>query len=49
MEVRYCNLNATTKKIQQDPSADLKAVFNSKVAFTEMIKKDKQIFMKFAD
>lgn len=34
MEVRYCNLNATNKKIQQDPSADHKAVFNSKVAFT---------------
>lgn len=49
MEVRYCNLTATTKKVQQDPSADLKAVFNSKVTFIEMIKKDKQVFMKFAD
>jgi hypothetical protein len=49
MEVRYCNLPATSKKIQQDPNADLKGVFNSRVAFTEMIKKDKQVFMKFAD
>ncbi len=30
-------------------NADLKAVFNVKYAFNDIIKKDKQIFMKFAD
>lgn len=49
MEVRYCNLTATNKKMQQDATSDHKTVFNSKVSFTERIKKDKQIFMKYAD
>lgn len=49
MEVKYCNLNATTQKLQQDSPQDLQAVFNSKVAFTEAVKKDKLTFIKFAD
>lgn len=49
MEVRYCNYPSTIKKIQQEMTGDTKNIFNSKVAFTEAIKKDRMSFMKFAD
>ena len=49
MEVRYCNLPVTTKKLQKDSTTDLRNVFNSRVAFTEIIKKDRTTFLKFAD
>lgn len=49
MEVAYCNLTATTKKIQQENNSDLKSVFNSKVSFVELLKKDRLTFIKFAD
>jgi hypothetical protein len=49
MEVRYCSLPATAKKISYDQAPELKNVFNSRVAFTEIIKKDRTIFLKFAD
>ena len=49
MEVNYCNLQATSKKIHPDNSHELKAVFNSRVAFTEIIKKDRTMFLKYAD
>lgn len=49
MEIKYCNYPVTLKKIQQEISNDLRSVFNSKVAFTEAIKKDKMCFLKFAD
>ncbi len=49
MEVKYCNYPITLKKIQQESNNDLKGVFNSKVAFTEAIKRDRMCFLKFAD
>lgn len=49
MEVRYCNYPVTLKKMQQEVSNDLKSVFNSKVQFTDAIKRDKMCFLKFAD
>lgn len=49
MEVKYCNLNATQKKVSAENSQEHKEVFNSKVAFTEVVKKDKLTFIKFAD
>lgn len=49
MEVKYCNYPITLKKIQQEINNDLKGVFNSKVAFTEAIKRDRMCFLKFAD
>ena len=47
MEVKYCNLSVTLKKIENENS-DIKENFNSRVAFTEIIKKDRSIFIKFA-
>jgi hypothetical protein len=35
--------------MKQEPNTDFKLVFNSKVAFTEVIKKDKMSFIKFSD
>lgn len=49
MEVKYCNYPVTLKKIQQEVGNDLKSVFNSKVQFTDAIKRDKMCFLKFAD
>lgn len=49
MEIKYCNYPLTLRKIQQEINNDLRSVFNSKVAFTEAIKKDKMTFLKFAD
>jgi len=33
MEVAYCNLEATTKRIQQENTNELMAVFNAKAGF----------------
>lgn len=49
MEVRYCNLAATSKKVTHENGHEFKSVFNSRVAFTEIIKKDRAMFLKFAD
>ena len=50
MEVRYCNYPATLKKIQIEMNnTDIKTIFNSKLNFTEAIKRDRMSFMKFAD
>ena len=34
MEVRYCNLNATSKKVTHENGHEFTSVFNSRVAFT---------------
>lgn len=50
MEIRYCNYPATLKKMQIEMNnTDLKTIFNSKLNFTEAIKRDRMSFMKFAD
>ena len=50
MEVRYCNYASTLKKMQvENNNGDIRNVFNSKLNFTEAIKRDRMNFMKFAD
>lgn len=50
MEINYCNYPVSFERIQKESNVnDMKAVFNSKVAFTEAVKRDKMCFLKFAD
>lgn len=50
MEINYCNYPVSLDKIQKENNnSDMKTVFNSKVAFTEAVKRDKMCFLKFAD